>query len=45
MKKYEVTLKHENVNDCNKGMELNENQKQRIYNIYKRDFEIFGYEF
>ena len=44
MKKYAVVLTHHNHNQLNTGFSLNQNQKQRIYNIYKKDFEILGYE-
>ena len=44
MKNYAVSLKHENYNSLNKDFELNNNQKKRIYNIYKKDFELLGYD-
>lgn len=44
MNKYAVSLEHHNHNLLNTGFQLNQDQKQRIYNIYKKDFEIFGYD-
>ena len=44
MNKYAVSLEHHNHNVLNTSFQLNQDQKQRIYNIYKKDFEIFGYD-
>lgn len=42
--KFDIKKKFPHMNKDGRKRVLSEEQKERIYNLYKKDFELFGYE-
>jgi len=42
--RFDASVKKYQAGDYDKSLTLNPQQKERVYNIYKKDFELLGYE-